>query len=127
MNCHNQVWIESPEVSLVRESYIENKPIVWKKVTNIPGFAYFDHSAHVNKGVGCVTCHGRVDLMGKVYQEETLLMSWCLGCHRMPERHLRPLDKITDMEWKSNDPELGRRLAREYDVRPGTDCTTCHR
>lgn len=127
MNCHNQIWIESPEVAAVRTSQIEDTPIVWTKVTNIPGFAYFDHSIHVAKGVGCSTCHGRVDLMGKVYQKETLLMSWCLRCHRMPERFLRPRDKITDMDWKTGDLELGRRLVREYDVHPGTDCTTCHR
>ena len=129
MNCHNQVWTRSPELAPVRESYFSGKPIVWTKVNHLPGFVYFNHSIHIAKGVGCVTCHGRIDLMGQVYQAAPLLMSWCLGCHRQPEEHLRPRDKVTDMTWKPDRPQLevGRELVQEYDVHPGTDCWTCHR
>lgn len=129
MNCHNQIWTNSPELAPLRSSYFDGQPIVWAKVNNLPGHVYFNHSIHVAKGVGCVTCHGRVDLMPQVYQHAPLLMSWCLGCHRNPEDYVRPRDKVTDMAWEPDRPqrELGRELVREYDIRPGTDCWTCHR
>jgi hypothetical protein len=129
MGCHAQIWTASPELAPVRQSWAESKPIPWVRVNNLPDFVFFDHSIHVAKGVGCVTCHGRVDLMGQVYQQAPLLMSWCLGCHREPERYLRPRERVTDMEWKPDRSqiELGHELVRRYGVRSVTDCTGCHR
>jgi hypothetical protein len=129
MGCHAQVWTSSPELTRLREAYFRGDPIEWARVNNLPAHVFFNHSIHVAKGVGCVTCHGRVDLMGQVYQEETLLMQWCLDCHRHPEDHLRPNEKVTDMEWAPERPqvEVGREVAAKLDVHPTTDCTGCHR
>jgi formate-dependent nitrite reductase cytochrome c552 subunit len=129
MNCHSQVWTSSPELSLVRRSYFENEPIRWQRVNRLPDFVFFDHSAHVSHGVGCVTCHGRVDQMGQVYPAHPLTMRWCLDCHREPEKYLRPLDKVTDMEWEPDRPqeEIGRELRAELGVRSLVECSACHR
>ena len=129
MGCHSQIWTSSPELTRLREAYFADKPIEWARVNNLPRHVFFNHSIHVAKGVGCVTCHGRVDLMGQVYQEEPLLMQWCLDCHRHPEEHLRPPDKVTDMEWAPDRPqaEVGREIATQVDIHPTTDCTGCHR
>lgn len=129
MGCHSQVWPDSPELAPVRESWFAQTPIAWRRVNALPGFVYFDHHIHVNKGVGCVSCHGRVDQMAEVYPAKQLSMSFCLGCHRAPEVHLRPLDKITDLTFFPDETPgaLGRRLRAELDVNPRTDCTTCHR
>jgi hypothetical protein len=129
MGCHSQIWTKSPELALVRTSYFERKPIRWARVNNLPDHVFFDHSIHVAKGVGCVTCHGRVDLMGQVYQATPLLMSWCLDCHREPAKFLRPRERVTDMAWRPEGVqlELGRELVRRYGVDPKTDCTGCHR
>jgi len=129
MGCHSQIWTSSPELTHLREAYFTGRPIEWARVNNLPRHVFFNHSIHIAKGVGCVTCHGRVDLMGQVYQEETLLMQWCLDCHRHPEEHLRPTDRVTDMEWSPNRPQvqLGREIAAQLDVHPTTDCTGCHR
>ncbi len=129
MNCHNQIWTTSPELAAVRESYFAGTPLHWNRVNSLPDFVFFNHSIHVNKGVGCVTCHGRVDEMGQVYAAKPLTMGWCLDCHRAPEKHLRPLDKITDMEWQPTRPQLevGRELRAEFGVRSIVDCSGCHR
>jgi hypothetical protein len=129
MNCHAQVWTTSPELSAVRHSWFADEPIRWQRVNRLPDFVFFNHSAHVNHGVGCVTCHGRVDLMAQVYAAQPLTMRWCLECHRDPEPHLRPLDKITDMEWTPDRSQtsLGRELRAELGVRSLVHCTTCHR
>lgn len=129
MNCHSQVWTRSPEVAPVRASYFDDRPIAWARVNVLPDFVFFNHSIHVAKGVGCVSCHGRVDLMAEVHQEESLSMGFCLKCHRHPEDRLRPRDRVTDMEWKPDVPQatLGHRLVAEYGVKPTTDCTGCHR
>lgn len=129
MNCHSQIWTDSPNLELVRTSYFTGTPIVWRRVNAMPDFVFFDHSAHVNKGVGCVTCHGRVDQMAQVYAASPLTMRWCLACHRDPAAHLRPLDKITAMEWTPREPQsrVGAELAKSLGVRSLTDCTTCHR
>jgi formate-dependent nitrite reductase cytochrome c552 subunit len=129
MGCHNQVWPDSPELAPVRRSYFEGRPIHWRRVNAMPDFVFFDHGIHVNKGVGCVTCHGRVDQMGRVYQAEPLTMRFCLDCHREPEKHLRPLDRITDMEWvpSPSQAEVGRELRAKLGVRSVVDCTGCHR
>jgi hypothetical protein len=125
MGCHSQIWNDSPKLELVRASYFSGLPIRWRRVHNVPDFAYFNHASHVTKGVGCVTCHGRVDQMASVVQVVPLTMQWCLECHRAPERHLRPQGAITDMTWEPG--ETGAEAAAVPGVRRLTHCTTCHR
>jgi hypothetical protein len=128
VGCHNQIWNESPMLQPVRDSWFSGAPIPWRRVHRVPDFVYFDHSIHVNRGVGCVSCHGRVDQMATVYQVEPLTMQWCLSCHRAPERHLRPLDEITNMAFSPADPErVGHDVAAQLGVAPLTHCTACHR
>ena len=128
MNCHKQIWPASEKLELVRKSYETGEAIPWVRVHDLPDYAYFNHRAHVRRGIGCASCHGRVDKMEVVFQQERLSMGWCLECHRNPEAHLRPLDQITNMEWKAEDQAaLGARLRKEYDINPSTDCSTCHR
>jgi hypothetical protein len=131
LNCHAQVWNRSDLLAPVRAAYFADRSIPWRRVHRLPDFVYFDHRIHVNKGIGCVTCHGRVDLMPAIEQVAPLTMGWCLGCHRDPAPHLRPLDQITSMTWEpprgAAGAELSRRLARELDVHARTSCTTCHR
>lgn len=126
MNCHSQIWTASPLLAPVRESFFSGRPIDWKRVHKLPDHVYFDHSIHVAKGVGCVSCHGRVDEMAQVARAAPLTMGWCLDCHRNPEPHLRPRDRITDMTWNPS-PGEGERLARENGVGRLTNCSTCHR
>jgi hypothetical protein len=131
MNCHSQIWTNSPMLEPVRESYRTGRPLRWTRVHNLAEFAYFNHSIHVNKGVGCATCHGPVDQMPLVAQEKSLLMEWCLDCHRNPEQYLRPRDEVFNMSWTAppNQSELGLELIRKYNVRTEqlTDCSVCHR
>jgi hypothetical protein len=129
MNCHSIIWNQSPTLAPVRESWRTNRSIEWIKVHDLPDFVYFNHSAHVNKGVGCSTCHGRVDQMSFVWQENSLLMEWCTNCHRHPEQYLRPKSEIYNIAYEppANQLELGRRLMKEYDVHPQVTCSTCHR
>jgi hypothetical protein len=132
MNCHSQIFANSPYLEPVRESWRTGNPIPWTRVHDLPDFAYFNHSIHVKKGVGCSTCHGRVDQMPLTYQTASLQMEWCLECHREPERFIRPRDQVFNMEWQppADQLERGRRLLGEYRVRePGvlTSCNTCHR
>lgn len=102
VGCHGQVWNKSPRLEPVRQAFFQEKPIQWLKVHDVPDFVYFNHSAHVNKGVGCVSCHGRVDQMPAIRQVEPLTMQWCLDCHRNPKLNLRPLDQITSMTWEAD-------------------------
>lgn len=130
MNCHTVIRADSPRLELVRRSYETGLPIEWVRVHNLPDFVFFDHSAHVRRGVGCVSCHGRIDTMEVVYRDQPLSMSWCLDCHRNPEPHLRPLDQITNMTWKPPGGDAvaeGRRIREELNIQPSEDCTTCHR
>jgi hypothetical protein len=129
MGCHSQVWAASVQLEPVRRSYFSGAPIPWSRVHRVPDFVYFNHAIHVNKGIGCATCHGRVDQMPAVYQVAPLTMAWCLDCHRAPEAALRPLSEITNMRWDSGavPREERRRLAELYGVRSLTNCTTCHR
>ena len=101
----------------------------WVRIHHAPDFVYFNHSIHVNSGVGCETCHGRVDQMEVVYQAEPLNMAWCLDCHREPEKYLRPLDEITTMGYEpaGDQLEIGRELRQAYDINPTTNCQGCHR
>jgi hypothetical protein len=129
LNCHSQIWNQSPLLDPIRRSFMEGTPIVWKKVNDTPDFVYFNHSIHVNKGVGCVTCHGRVDEMAAVEKAHPLTMSWCLDCHRNPEKNLRPVEEVTNMTWApEGDPtEAGKQFAELNQVHTRTSCTTCHR
>jgi hypothetical protein len=129
MNCHKSIHPESAKLLPIRESFASGKVVPWVKVHDLADYAYFDHSVHVNAGVGCVSCHGRIDRMEVVYQQEKLTMSWCLDCHRNPEPHLRPRDEVTNMAWvPDEDPSvLGSRLREIHGINPNTDCTTCHR
>ena len=129
MNCHSVVDADSDELAVVRDSWETGKPIEWVRVHMLPDYAYFDHSVHVTAGVGCVSCHGRVDQMETVMQAEPLSMSWCLDCHREPEKHLRPLNQVTNMEWlmPDNHDELAKRFVKERNIKPPEDCTACHR
>jgi hypothetical protein len=129
MNCHKTIRAASEKLLPVRKSYATGTPIKWVKVHDLPDYVYFDHSAHVLRGVGCVSCHGRVDKMEVVWQVEPLSMGWCLDCHRDPEPHLRPAELVTQMDWvPMEDPQaLGRRLREQYNINPSTDCSTCHR
>ena len=131
LNCHSQVWNKSPLLEPVRESFFQNKPIEWRRVHKVPEFVYFNHSIHVNKGVGCVSCHGRVDQMAAVEKDQTLTMSWCLDCHRHPEKQIRPVEEVTNMEWTRSSgaqgDEEGEQLMARNNVHTRTSCTTCHR
>jgi hypothetical protein len=129
MNCHEQIWVGSTMLEPVREAYKNDKPIAWERVHRLADFAYFNHSVHVNHGVGCSTCHGPVNHMPLMYQHGTLLMEWCVECHREPERFIRPRDEVFNMDWEPTGDQLvqGRQLAEEYHVRKLTHCSTCHR
>lgn len=129
MNCHREIWNESPMLEPVRESYRTGRPIVWNRVNDLPDFVYFDHSIHVAKGIGCSSCHGPVDQMPLTWKGATLQMDFCLECHRHPERHVRPRDQVFNMGWEppADQLALGERLVREYRIQRKTSCTTCHR
>jgi len=132
MNCHSQIWVGSTMLEPVRESYRSGQPLRWQRVHNLPQFAYFDHSIHVNKGIGCATCHGRVDRMPLMRQAASLLMEWCLECHREPQRYVRPREEVFNMAWEPPGDQLamGQNLVEQYqirDVRTLTSCSTCHR
>ena len=131
MNCHTNIRRDSEKLIPVRESNATGLPIQWVRVHDLPDFVYFNHSAHVNRGIGCVSCHGRIDKMEVVHQAQPLTMGWCLGCHRNPEPYLRPLEEIAMMDYMPEDQEsLGRRLREEFRIRDReelTDCSLCHR
>lgn len=132
MTCHSQIWPDSPILEPVRQSWATGEPIPWVRINNLADFTYFDHSIHVNKGVGCETCHGRVDTMPLMWKAETLHMDWCLECHRNPERYLRPVEYVFTMGYTpaENQQTLGRRLVQEYQIAPTwqlEDCSICHR
>src|SRR6266446_4790924 len=127
MNCHSQIWADSPALAPVRDSFRTGKSIQWTRVHNLPGFVYFDHSIHIHKGVGCSTCHGRVDEMPLMWRENTLYMDWCLECHRTPERFVRPREYVFRMDYQppADQLALGEKLVKEYRIRKLTSCSTC--
>ena len=135
MNCHTQIWADSPYLEPVRESWRTGKPIEWTRVHDLPDYAYFNHSIHVNKGVGCSTCHGNVNEMPLMYQASSLQMEWCLECHRSPERFVRPKEQIFNMDWRRENTSAeqiaeGREIVRANHIRSIqslTSCSTCHR
>ena len=147
MDCHSHIWTGLRAVEPVTSSFQTKIPLAWRRVHDVPDFSFFDHSIHVQKGIGCVTCYGRVDRMRVVHQTETLRMQWCLECHRNPEQYVRPREFVFDIEWEMpDDPqeleELGRSLGidpppttpgklravlvERYDIQRYTSCSNCH-
>ena len=136
MNCHNQVLKDDPRLAQVRDSAATGKPIPWVQVHRVPDYVYFNHSVHVNRGISCVECHGSINKMEEVYHAQPLSMTFCLDCHRDPAAKVRPLDKITDLDWKwSTDPEenarqqkaAGQKLVHDWKVESLQNCSACHR
>jgi hypothetical protein len=132
MSCHSRLWANSPILEPVRLSYQTDKSLEWTRVNALPDFAYFDHSIHINKGVGCTTCHGPVGEMPLTWRANTLYMRWCIDCHKHPERYVRRREDVFKADYKAPQDQLalGRRLVKEFkikDARQLTDCYTCHR
>lgn len=129
MNCHAQIWKDAPMLEPVRESFRSDRSIPWVRVHDLPDFVYFDHSVHVNHGIGCASCHGNVAEMPLMEKANTLHMTWCLQCHRHPDRNIRPQDKVFDVEWKPapGAPDIGKELVKQYGVESQMDCDACHR
>ena len=123
MGCHAVVRKDSPRLLRLRDSWESSEPVEWVRVHKLPDHAYFDHSVHLAVGVGCVTCHGRIDQMDVVRQDQPLSMSWCLDCHRDPEPNLRPKSEITNMTWAR---KPGEELSL-VEVNPPENCSGCHR
>jgi hypothetical protein len=131
MTCHSQIWNDSPMLAPVRQSYETGEPLVWNRVHDLADFVYFNHSIHVQKGVGCSSCHGDVSEMPLMFKAEPMTMAWCLECHREPERYLRPLTEIYNTDWEPHSDQLtvGIQLLQEYGIFKErlTDCYVCHR
>lgn len=134
INCHSQIWSTSPYLEPVRASFRDDTPLQWIRVHDLPDFVYFNHSIHVKQGVGCETCHGRVDRMPLMLQKASLQMEWCLECHRDPAQFVRPRDQITTMGYQvpegTSQAEVGARLVKAYNIagiEHMTSCSVCHR
>jgi menaquinone reductase, multiheme cytochrome c subunit len=131
MNCHAKVRTDSPLLEKVRDSYTSGQPVPWVRVHKLAAYVYFNHSAHINSGVSCVSCHGRVDQMAEVRQVKPLNMAFCLDCHRNPAPNLRPVEYVTKLDWtppNGEDPAaIGRRIMDEKHINPPVNCSGCHR
>jgi hypothetical protein len=129
MSCHSQIWVNSPMLEPVRESYRTGQSLEWNRVHDLPEFVFFNHSIHLKKGIGCTSCHGPVGEMNLMYKQHSLQMQWCLDCHREPEKFVRPRSEIFNPDYRqpADQAELGRKLVVEYGVRKLVDCYTCHR
>lgn len=132
MSCHSQLFTDAPLLQPLRASFAGVGSLAWNRVHHLPDFAYFDHSIHLSKGIGCSTCHGQIDAMPLTYRVASLRMEWCLDCHREPERYLRPPAAVFDMQWRAPPDQLvrGRRLRAAYQLHATevlTACSTCHR
>ena len=129
INCHSQIWSTSPYLEPVRASFRDDTPLRWLRVHDLPDFVYFNHSIHVTKGVGCETCHGRVDRMPLMRQQSSLQMEWCLDCHRNPEKYVRPRSEVLTMGYTPAVAQqvLGPQLVAEYKIQSLTNCSVCHR
>jgi predicted phosphoadenosine phosphosulfate sulfurtransferase len=139
MNCHSQIQTKNPRLQPVRDSWETGVPIPWVRIHHVPDYAYFNHSAHVNRGVSCVSCHGKVNEMSVVYEDKSLSMAWCLTCHRSPESFVRPIaaDKageqspIYNLDWtppaNTDQTTLGTKLVHDWKINPPKDCAGCHR
>lgn len=129
MTCHSQIWTNADMLEPVRESYRDDRSIEWIRVNAVPDYVYFNHSIHINKGIGCNTCHGPINEMPLTWAANTLQMGWCLDCHRQPENFVRPRSEVFNMNYQppANQLELGAGLVKQYKIRKLTDCATCHR
>jgi hypothetical protein len=134
MSCHSQIWRDSPMLEPVRVSLAADKPLRWTRVHDLPDFVYFHHGIHVQKGIGCVSCHGHIEKQPLTWKEEPMTMEWCLECHRHPERHIRPRDQVFNMDWTAPEEEggqlaLGRKLVADNKIPVDrlTNCSVCHR
>jgi hypothetical protein len=129
INCHSQIWSTSPYLEPVRASFRDDKPLKWLRVHDLPDFVYFNHSIHVKKGVGCETCHGRVDKMPLMKQQNSLQMEWCINCHRNPAQFVRPRAEVLTMGYVPAVAQdvLGPQLVAEYKIQSLTNCSVCHR
>ena len=130
MNCHTNVKKDSPYLLPVRESWASGKPVEWVRIHKTPDYAYFDHSIHVNAAIGCESCHGRIDQMVEVWQDQPLSMGWCLDCHKAPENHLRPKGTSTVMGYTppgGDQLALGEKIKKEARINPPINCSGCHR
>ena len=132
MNCHTQIHKDSPLIAPLLESYQTGMPVPWQRVHDLPDFAYFNHSAHVTRGVSCVSCHGRIDTMEVVYQHERLSMGWCLACHRDPDAAVRDPALVTKLGWSfegsaTEEQAYHAHWKELHKINPSQDCSTCHR
>ena len=129
MSCHSQIWGNATLLEPVRASFRTGESLGWTRIHDLPEFVYFNHSIHINKGIGCASCHGRIDLMPLTYKVNTLNMNWCLDCHREPWKYVRPREQVFNMAYTppANQEEFGRKLVKEYKIQSLTDCWTCHR
>ncbi len=143
INCHSPIGADgapalsavhpaSEKLRAVHESWDTGESVPWIRIHKLPDFVYFNHAAHVNRGVSCVSCHGRIDTMEKVYQAKRLSMNWCIECHNDPAEHIRPVEYITKLDWEPSEgegtrEEIGRQLMEEKGIHPRTNCAVCHR
>ena len=134
MTCHSRLWTEAPLLAPVRQSLATDQPLHWTRVNQLPDFVFFNHSVHVQKGIGCSSCHGAVDQMPITWKAHSFYMRWCLECHESPQKYIRPADQIYNTEWKApeNQEEQGRELMIQYDISTNRlnqlrDCSMCHR
>ena len=131
MNCHSQIKATSPLLAVVRQSAATGEPVPWVWIHQTPDYVYFNHAIHVNRGVSCVECHGRVDQMDVVTHAKPLSMGFCLDCHRDPQDHLRPTSEVTNLAWQASSPAaqlaMGRQFVHDWNVRPPQACSGCHR
>jgi formate-dependent nitrite reductase cytochrome c552 subunit len=133
MNCHKEggVQTNNKKLEAVRDSWESGRPVEWIQIHKTPEYVYFNHSVHVNRGVSCVSCHGKVNEMEVVYHKEPMSMAWCLDCHRNPEAHLRPANEVTNLNWVPEDgvtqEEIGRQIKADWNIQPPQNCSACHR
>jgi len=135
MNCHKGIKegkiSGEKEIAKIYESYEKNIPIEWVRIHKAPDYVYFNHAVHVNSGVSCVDCHGQIQEMEEVWHAESLSMGFCLECHRNPEKYIRPIEEVTNMEWSAGSTqeqcELGEELVEDWKINPPEHCAGCHR
>ena len=131
MNCHAQILPDSEALAPVRESFETGNPVPWVRVHKAPDYVYFNHAVHVNRGISCVECHGQVNEMQTVYQAKSLSMTFCLDCHRNPEKFVRPIDQVYNLDWKPESAaaqlEMGTKFVHDWKINPPQSCSGCHR
>ncbi|MGH8018003.1 MAG: cytochrome c3 family protein [Opitutaceae bacterium] len=131
MACHSIIKTRSPLLAPVRASYETGEPVPWVRIHKAPDYVYFSHQVHVNRGISCYECHGQVNEMPVMFQAHAQSMGWCLDCHRAPEKQIRPLDEVFNLDWHASSPEAqleqGRELVAKWNVDPPQSCSGCHR